>query len=355
MSFLSVVVATYNRAETLRVTLQRLDDQTLEKGLYEVLVVDDGSPDDTSAVVAARAAVASYPLRYLRHGNSGPGYTQNRGIREAQGPWILLIADDIHPTPGMLEAHYRRHLRDPEPRVAVAGKVLQSPDLPATVFLRHWDPFRYKNFEALDELTYINFRACNVSFKREFMLEYGMFIERFGAAHEDTEVGWRLYRRGGMRLVYCKEALAYHYHVETIDSACRRAFERGRNFDVLAESVDDPGVYIRNHVLTRDLFLYLLRGGGRTHANILAEDANSFVYISRELARRLLFNRLTVPTLFLPLIRAAENHKPIAHLVSQALLRATVSYHFLKGLAELRRGRGVDATRPLSTSSPSRC
>ena len=276
MSFLSVLVGAFNRAEILRVTLQRLDDQTLDKGLYEVVVVDDGSTDHTSEVVAARAATVGYPLRYLRHANRGGGYTANRGIREARGPWVLLMPDDIHPTPGMLEAHYRRHLRDPEPHVAVAGKVLQSPDLPATVFLRHWDPFRYKNFEALDELTYINFWACNVSFKRQFMLDYGMFIERVGAAHEDTEVGWRLYRRGGMRLVYCKEALAYHYHVETIDSACRRAFERGRNFDVLAESVDDPGLYIRNHVLTWDLLFHFLRGGSQTHANILAEDASSF-------------------------------------------------------------------------------
>ena len=55
----------------------------------------------------------------------------------------------------------------------------------------------------------------------------------------------------GMRLLYRKDALAYHYHPETIDAACRRGYERGKNFDVLADSVDDPGLYLRYRVLNR--------------------------------------------------------------------------------------------------------
>ena len=125
-----------------------------------------------------------------------------------------------------------------------------SPDLPDTVFLRNWDPFRYKALERREELPYLNFCGCHVSFKKQFMLTFGMFLERKGAAHEDVEVAWRLHRAGGMRLVYRKDALAYHHHPETIDSACRRAYERGRNFDVLAELVPDPAIYVRNHLVT---------------------------------------------------------------------------------------------------------
>ena len=86
MSFLSVVVATYNREKVLRRTLDHLADQTLPKDRYEVLVVDDGSPDGTEAMVARFAASSPYPLKYLRHQNRGPGYSENRGIRECAGP-----------------------------------------------------------------------------------------------------------------------------------------------------------------------------------------------------------------------------------------------------------------------------
>ena len=348
MSFLSVVVATWNRADTLCVTLDRLAEQTLPRDKYEVIVVDDGSPDNTEQVVRDYMKTAPFALKYFRHENRGPGYTENRGIREAQGPWILLIADDIHCEPTMLEEHYKTHEQHPEPQVAVGGKVLQSPDLPRTVFLQNWDPFRYGNFEALDELTYINFWACNVSFKKAFMLEYGMFIERPGAAHEDTEVGWRLYKNGGLRLLYNKKALAYHYHIETIDNACKRAYERGLKFDSLTDSVNDPGLYVRSHVLTWKTLPFFIRsclGYKDCVANILDEDKNIHWFIVRELIRRVLFNRVTVVT-YVPVIRHAEHSRFLALLVKPIFIRATVSYHFLKGLRALRRRRAAES-KPL--------
>src|SRR5690349_19325338 len=105
MSFLSVIVTTYNRAQTLRVTLERLAAQTLPRDRYEVVVVDDGSPDDTGPMVADYGQRSPYRLRYLVHANRGPGYSQNRGIRAALGPWILLLADDIQPQPNLLAVH----------------------------------------------------------------------------------------------------------------------------------------------------------------------------------------------------------------------------------------------------------
>ena len=121
MSFLSVVVATYNRVDTLRVTLERLASQTLSTDKYEVIVVDDGSTDATGDMVSGH--IGRYPvlLTYLHHQNGGPGYSENRGIRAAKGPWILLIADDIHPLPDMLQVHYDAHAQHPEANVAVAG------------------------------------------------------------------------------------------------------------------------------------------------------------------------------------------------------------------------------------------
>jgi len=342
MSFLSVVVATYNREQALKITLDRLADQTLDGDKYEILVVDDGSPDNTEQMVRRYMESSPCSIRYFRHENHGPGYTENRGIREAKGPWVLLMADDIQAQPQMLEAHYRMHDRHRETNIVVGGKVLQSPDLPDTVFHKNWDPFRYRSFENLNEFTYIHFWACNVSFKRDFMLEYGMFVERPGAAHEDVEVGWRLFKNGNMRILYCKEALGYHYHVEDIDKACRRAYERGLKIDTLADKIDDPCLYIRMHLLTRRTLPVIFKGYRKPGAYILPEDRSIIWFLLREALRQIIFNRLTIPLVAVPVIRNAEHSRLLAALVGKKLIRGAVSYYFLKGIRELRRKRRRD-------------
>ncbi len=234
---ISVVVATFKRAPILARTLDHIVKQQYDPAAFEVIVVDDGSEDGTDAVVHAAAASAPVAIHYLSHENRGPGYTQNRGIRAARGEIVLLLADDIFLTPGALEAHMRRHDSYPDPRVAVLGNAVQSPELDGTGFLRRWDAFGMNRFDHLEELPYFLFWAFNLSFKREFMLSHGMFREALGRggppAHEDTELGYRLHRRG-MVLLFAKEALGYHYHPSTLRQAARRYYERGLNYRFLS-------------------------------------------------------------------------------------------------------------------------
>jgi glycosyltransferase involved in cell wall biosynthesis len=341
MNFISVVICTFNRAETLRGTLKRLSAQTLPRDRYEVIVVDDGSSDHTAEVVQEFLKQGSMSLKYLRHERGGPGCAQNHGIRESRGPLVLLLCDDMQPEPDVLDIHCRAHAEHPEPNVVFLGNILQSPDLPDTVFLRNWKPFRYQGLEKHAELTYLHFCGCHASLKRDFILAHGMFVERPAAAFEDVESAWRMYKDGGMRLLYRKDALTYHYHVETIDTACRRAYERGRNFDVLADRVPEPGIFIKNHLVTARTLPLILRGFWAPRPFLLDEDKNVLRYFARETLRRVLFNRLTVPWLFLPLIHRAEHNRLRARLVTPLMLRGVISYHFQKGVRELDRRRAA--------------
>ena len=206
---LSVVLATYNRADTLQETLRHLAAQELDPASYEVIVIDDGSPDQTRAVVAEWIDKAPFRLTYLHHSNRGPGYTQNRGLDVARAPIVLLMADDIWMSPQALKQHLSMHAAHPEQEVAVLGQVRQSAALDQSVFLRTWDPFRFSDLTGLHELPYYKFWACNISIKREFVMRYGPFQEHLGiAAHEDAELGYRL-SRGGLRILYCPEALGF--------------------------------------------------------------------------------------------------------------------------------------------------
>src|SRR5687767_12997559 len=105
----SVVVPTRGRAAYLEVTLDSLLDQRTEAA-YEIVVVDDGAPDATAAVVAARP-----PVRYVAHGQGrGLNAARNTGLRESRAELVAFVDDDVLVPPGWLDALVegsRRHAR----------------------------------------------------------------------------------------------------------------------------------------------------------------------------------------------------------------------------------------------------
>lgn len=84
----AVVIPTYNRAALLARALASVRAQTVPA--REVLVIDDGSTDDTADVCRA----AGLPLRYERQANAGPSAARNLGARLAQAPWIAFLDSD---------------------------------------------------------------------------------------------------------------------------------------------------------------------------------------------------------------------------------------------------------------------
>lgn len=96
----SVIVCTYNRAESLRDTLKSLADQRVTDGLnYEVIVVDNNSKDHTPAVVNQWSKISKRPIRYRFEGHQGLSYARNTGIREASGQLLAFTDDDVLASP----------------------------------------------------------------------------------------------------------------------------------------------------------------------------------------------------------------------------------------------------------------
>ena len=99
----SIVIATYNRAVVLRDTLASLARLTTDVP-WEVIVVDNNSPDDTRQVVEAASATFPVPLRYAFEREQGRSAALNHGFRLAAGDIIVTTDDDVRVEPGWLNA-----------------------------------------------------------------------------------------------------------------------------------------------------------------------------------------------------------------------------------------------------------
>lgn len=228
---ISVIIPTYNRSEILLKCLGALSRQTLPADQFEVLVCDDGSTDQTRAIVENHSS--SYALTYIWQQNSGPAAARNKGVRAARGEYILFINDDTILAPGALAAHLQAHREKGQQKMAVLGTFVYVPAAqrsPFVYFLEQTDiVFAYPMMQPGQFYNYRFFWTCNLSLKRQALLDVGLFDEDFVEPMvEDTELGYRL-EKLGYAVLYHPAAQAHHDHTMNIHSFIRRQEMSGRN------------------------------------------------------------------------------------------------------------------------------
>lgn len=221
--FFSVVIPTYNRAEILKLTLEALFNQSVKKVDYEVIVVNDGSTDNTVDVVRSFQK-KNKNLIYLRQTNQGQGVARNKGIRRASGKVIVLIGDDIIPTHDFLYEHQKYHYMHPEENAAVLGFTAWHPELRVNNFMK-WmvngssvfglfggHQFAYEKLAGKKLADYHFFYTSNISMKKSLMRKYPFDPTFAGYGWEDIELGYRLEKEAGLKLYYNSWAVGYHHH-----------------------------------------------------------------------------------------------------------------------------------------------
>jgi glycosyltransferase involved in cell wall biosynthesis len=114
----SIIIATYNRAQQLLLTLTSFETQTYPKHLFEVIVADDGSTDGTQAMIAGFPA--SYPLVYVSHPEQrGRSAIRNLGLSQAKGRYIIFCDADFLVLPEFIRTFSLYHRR--YPRTILSG------------------------------------------------------------------------------------------------------------------------------------------------------------------------------------------------------------------------------------------
>lgn len=190
----SVVVATHGRAELLGRLVAALEAQD-GAAPFEVVIVDDASPDRTPAVLAELAERTTLDLRVVRRAvNGGPAAARNDGIAVARAPLVAFTDDDCVPSPGWLRALV--DAMDGQRRVVV-GRTEPDPDAEEGPFSRTL---------RMHDATFL--QTANVLYRREDLEAVGGFDTALRTG-EDTDLGLRVAATGA-EVVFAAEALVHH-------------------------------------------------------------------------------------------------------------------------------------------------
>ena len=214
----SVVVCSYNGAATLRECLDSL--MRLDYPDYEVILVDDGSTDDTPWIAADFPQVVC-----LRQENRGLSVARNVGASHADGEIVAYTDSDC-----VADEHWLRYLvlamQDQHvqaiggPNITpysdgmVARCVAASPGNPSHVML--------------DDHYAEHVPGCNLALRRDVLLSLGGFDPQFRTAGDDVDLCWRLLD-AGMNIGYAASAMVWHHRRPTVGAYLRQQRGYGRS------------------------------------------------------------------------------------------------------------------------------
>jgi glycosyltransferase involved in cell wall biosynthesis len=200
---------------------------------WEVIVVDNGSTDQTAALLAAWSP--RLPLRAIRCETRGLSHARNAGMRQSAGEIIAWTDDDCIVDPGWLQGIVTEFVTDPTVQ-GLGGRVLlrDNRDLPLTIQPRT-DRAELAPEGRFSRSDLMLIAGCNMAFRRVAAVAIGEFDPRLGAgtksgAAEDIDYLYRLVRAGG-RVVYRPDVLVYHNHGRRLlqdGDRLRRSYAIGR-------------------------------------------------------------------------------------------------------------------------------
>jgi glycosyltransferase involved in cell wall biosynthesis len=207
----SIVIPTYKRASALRRVIGSALDQTCPASTYEVLVVDNNSPDDTAQVLDAIAAGQPGRVRRIFEPRQGVAYARQAGIDNARAEIIAFFDDDVRVARDWIDTIVKTFAEHPDV-MCIGGKVLPDWSSPPPSWLtrEHWSPLGLQDFgDQPMRMSAANPRgliSANLACRAEVFRRIGGFspalqrVKDIIGSLEDDEWNRRFWKAGGVGL-----------------------------------------------------------------------------------------------------------------------------------------------------------
>ncbi len=211
---ISVIVPAYNAATHVADCLAALQQQTIDRHSYEIIVVDDGSEDDT----AVHAQLPGVQIIHCPQ-NRGAAAARNTGIRNAQGEIVCFTDADCVPQPNWIE-EVTRPLHQNEAITAVKGIYISHQHELVARFVQLEYEDKYDGMAARSQIDFVDTYSC--AYRRQALRESGGFDETIFYV-EDQELSFRLAAQGCV-MVFQPTAVVAHHHSATLRQYARKKF-----------------------------------------------------------------------------------------------------------------------------------
>lgn len=205
----SIIIPTFNRAKSLKRTLKSIFSQNIYPAFgFEVIVVDDGSNDNTKEVASKFVTNYGGCVKYFYHKNKGPAPARNLGLGEAKGKFAVFTDDDV-----VVDKNWLNNIKsafDETNVEAIGGSVINpySTNLSWAHYFLHFSKWSHnRNSAFIDNIPTINV-AYNLSFIRKHKLKFDSRSAKFG--HEDSLFNYNLIKSGG-RIYFNSKVIVKHY------------------------------------------------------------------------------------------------------------------------------------------------
>jgi cellulose synthase/poly-beta-1,6-N-acetylglucosamine synthase-like glycosyltransferase len=216
----SIIVPAYNAEKTIQRCLDSLLSQTFSKEYFEIIVVDDGSLDNTQRIIKEGY---KGKVLYIKQENKGPAAARNKGVKYAKGPIVVFTDSDCE-----LEKNWLEEMIFPFQNKEIGGvqgayKTKQKSIV--AKFVQYEIEERYKK---MSSQKYIDFLSTySAAYRRELFLRQGGFNEDYPiASGEDTDFSFRLAKKG-IKFLFNPKAICYHLHPESFLKYLKIKFYRG--------------------------------------------------------------------------------------------------------------------------------
>jgi len=214
----SVVVPVRNGAHTLPLCLPALLAQDYPPERFEILCVDNGSTDDSVALMRR----FSPRVQILRADTRGASAARNEGIRAASHPWVAFTDCDCVPDPGWLSA-LMRFVRGPRCAGLMGGRIVA---YKPTTGVERFSERLFDQQRAICEFKPPYAVSANMIASRDTLAALGVFDESF-LRGQDVELSYRAFFAGRATFGYIDDAVVAHIHPHTLTALWRKALQHG--------------------------------------------------------------------------------------------------------------------------------